>query len=74
MATAAAKPQTEYRVVGQADKTFAVEVTPPGASPTLVMRFANAGNAEIWIDGRKRRDLPPPVVKPVRKKKVEASS
>jgi hypothetical protein len=47
--------EATYRVVPRADKTFAVEVTIPETSPTLISSFATEAEAETWIVNHKRQ-------------------
>ena len=42
-----------YKVVPLKDKTFGVEVSVPGASPTTVSSFATKADAERWIENHK---------------------
>ena len=44
-----------YRVVRQADETYAVEVAVPDSNPTMVTSFTTAAKAEAWISAHKER-------------------
>jgi hypothetical protein len=45
--------EATYRVVSRPDNTFAVEVTIPETSPTLISSFASEADAETWIVSHK---------------------
>lgn len=47
--------EATYRVVSIADGAFAVEVTIPAASPTIVSSFPTEQAAEAWIASNKQR-------------------
>ncbi len=58
-----------YVIVPQPTGAFGVEVTIPGASPTMVTSFETEAAAELWIAGHRQRAENPPKKLPFRKRK-----
>jgi hypothetical protein len=45
--------QASYRIVAREDMTFAVEVSVPGTSPTMISGLSTEAKAEEWITRHK---------------------
>jgi hypothetical protein len=54
------RSRANYRIVRRMDRTYGVEVTIPGALPTLVTTFAFKDAALGWIEKRQRQVVESP--------------
>jgi hypothetical protein len=55
MASMNRNAEATFRILPQDDQTYAIEVSVPDSSPTLVRSFSSEQAAEAWVAGFKSR-------------------